>query len=621
MPLISYAGKVRAPEFPAGLDWLNTDHPLALKEQRGKIVLLDFWTFCCINCIHVIPELRKLEKKYARELVVIGVHSAKFTTEQGTDNIRQAVLRYDIEHPVVNDRDFTVWNNYAVDAWPTFILIDPDGYVVARHSGEGVYEAFDGAVGSLVEEFAREGRLDRSQRVYALEKSRAPESLFSFPGKIAADSLGKRLFITDSNHNRVVILSLTDFTVTAVIGNGTAGLHDGSFAQAEFDRPQGICFAGRSIYVADTENHAVRRIDLEAEQVETLAGKSDGLNSPWDLVEQNGVLYVAMAGSHQIWMLDPRTRKARPLAGTGREDIVDGKDSSAALAQPSGITTDGRRLYIADSEVSAVRSVDLSPGGEVHTIVGEGLFDFGDVDGAASSARLQHPIGIAWHGRELYVADTYNNKIKRIDPSTGYTSTVIGDGKEGNRDGEASGARLNEPNGLAIVDGTMYITDTNNHLIRYFRFDRGIVGTVMPRSVRKLVRPANAPGPYGGTVTHIPPQEVSEGRGSLRIALSLPDGYKWNTMAPFYAGVFPSDTSVASVGEAERNIEDPAFPLEIPITFRPGATSLVVDLIVYYCEAKSESVCLVKQIRFDVPLKVDGQVARKVVTLGYRLEG
>lgn len=626
-----YDGKVRAPEFPTGLDWLNTDRPLTIKEQRGKIVLLDFWTFCCINCIHVIPDLKRLEKKYARELVVIGVHSAKFTTEQGTENIRQAVLRYDVEHPVVNDRDFAVWNSYGVNAWPTFILIDPDGKIVARHSGEGVYDTFDDALGRLAEEFGRS--IDRTERVYALEKTRSQESLFSFPGKIAADSAGKRLFVTDSNHHRLVILSLPDFTVAAVIGSGRAGLRDGSYEEAEFNRPQGLCFADGLLYVADTENHAIRSVDLAAKSVVTLAGtgrqarngpvsghgRSAELNSPWDLAEHSGTLYIAMAGSHQIWTLDPRTGEARPFAGSGREDIIDGRAPSAALAQPSGITTDGQRLYIADSEVSAVRSIDFSPPGEVRTIVGVGLFDFGDVDGARPSVRLQHPIGIAWHGNDIYVADTYNNKIKRVDPATGHTTTIIGDGQVGTQDGAASRARLNEPNGLVIVGERMYITDTNNHLIRFYDFDRKTVGTIAPRAALMLVRRRNGPGSFSGDVTHIPLQEVGEGSGSLRLNLTLPEGYKWNTLAPFYTGVFPADTSVALPREPEQNIENPTFPLEIPLTFRPGTTSLVVDLVVYYCEAKSESVCLVKQIRFDVPVRVGGSSDGKTVTVDYRL--
>src|SRR5215475_7196021 len=135
--------RVRAPEITGGRGWLNTDKPLSLAALKGKVVLLDFWTYGCINCIHIIPDLKKLEAKYPNQLVVIGVHSAKFLNEKGTENIRQAILRYEIEHPVVNDKDFEIWQSYTARSWPTLVLINPKGKEVGRHSGEGIYDIFD----------------------------------------------------------------------------------------------------------------------------------------------------------------------------------------------------------------------------------------------------------------------------------------------------------------------------------------------------------------------------------------------------------------------------------------------------------------------------------------------
>ncbi len=437
MAQVSYPGKVNAPDFPPGLQWLNTARPLFMRDLRGKVVLLDFWTYCCINCMHVIPELKQLEAKYPNELVVIGVHSAKFTTEQGTENIRQAILRYGLEHPVVNDKDFLIWNSYAANSWPTLMIIDPEGKVVGRHSGEGIFELFDGIIGGIVKDFGAQGKINRTPLKFALERDRAPKSLLSYPGKIAVDVAGQTLYVTDSNHNRVIILSSSDFSVSDVVGEGSEGLKDGSFEEARFNKPQGIAVAGDALYVADTENHAIRKIDLRARKVTTLAGTGRQareynvsgkgtdveLNSPWDILLHKGKLYIAMAGPHQLWTLDLTTLEAKPYAGSGRENIVDGKLLLAALAQPSGITTDGKKLYFADSEVSAVRSADLDPSGSVETVVGEGLFEFGDKDGRGKEVRLQHPIGILFHDRHLYVADTYNNKIKRIDPATGRSET------------------------------------------------------------------------------------------------------------------------------------------------------------------------------------------------------
>ncbi|HEX8091522.1 MAG TPA: thioredoxin-like domain-containing protein, partial [Blastocatellia bacterium] len=474
-----YEGKVNAPDFPAGIEWLNTDRPLFLRELRGKVVVLDFWTYCCINCMHIIPDLKKLERKYASELVVIGVHSAKFAGERETDNIRQAILRYEIEHPVVNDKDMTVWQQFGVRAWPTLLLIDPAGKVVGYTSGEDIYEPFDKLIGKIVDAFGAKGQLDRRPLKLRLERYRAPAAMLAFPGKVLADEKSKQLFIADSNHNRIVVVSLEDASVREVIGGGGAGASDGRFADSSFNHPQGMAFDGRVLYVADTENHAIRAIDFERRAVTTIAGTGEQsrhyvlfggqglqtpLNSPWDLVLHDGLLYIAMAGPHQLWRMNPKTGGIAPYAGSGREDIIDGPLAEAALAQPSGITTDGRRLYFADSEVSAIRSASLDPGGNVETVVGQGLFDFGDRDGRGPEVRLQHPLGVVYHAGALYVADTYNNKIKRILPESKSAETLAGTGEGGLRDG--AGAAFDEPGGVSAAFGKLYVADTNNHAIR-----------------------------------------------------------------------------------------------------------------------------------------------------------
>src|SRR5512140_272720 len=637
MAQVGYAGKVNAPDFPEGLEWLNTDHPVSLKDLRGKVVLLDFWTFCCINCMHVIPELKKLEAKYTNELVVIGVHSAKFTTEQGTENIREAILRYGLEHPVVNDKDFEVWNSYAVNAWPTFVIIDPDGKVVGRHSGEGIYDLFDQVIGGIIKEFDPKGKINRTPVHFALEKNKAPESFLAYPGKIAVDKEQHRLYITDSNHNRVVVVSLPDGSVVDVVGAGATGFRDGSFEEAEFNRPQGIAVDGQAVYVADTENHAIRKIDLATRTVTTLAGngkqalqpniagkgKSISLNSPWDLLAQNGKLYIAMAGPHQIWTLDLKTLEARPYAGSGREDIVDGALRDAAFAQPSGITTDSSVLYVADSEVSGVRAVPLRTSDSVHTIVGKGLFDFGDVDGAGNDARLQHPIGILYHDGSLYIADTCNNKIKKINPKTRQAETFIGTGKKGMADGDALHATLNEPNGLVFAAGKIFITDTNNHLIRIYDPATKRVSTLQLKNADRLVAaPAKKKGEFKGELVQLPEQQVGAGDGMIDVTIKIPEGYKLNADAPFYIGYSSADSGVVRLipKVQEQNVQNPKFPLSIPATFGVGKTNVDVNLVVYYCAEGKESLCLIKQLRLAVPVQVGQANGTKKVNVEVALQ-
>ena len=444
--------------------------------------------------MHVFPQLRKLEHKYKNELAVIGVHSAKFTSEQDTDNLRKAVLRYELEHPVINDGQFVVWKQYSGRAWPTLIFIDPQGKIIGKHEGEITFEDFDTVIAQMVQEFEGKGILDRTPLNHRMEEG--AKSALAFPGKVLADEATDRLFISDSNHNRI-ILSTLEGEVRQVIGSGEVGFADGDFRIASFDHPQGMALDGDILYVADTENHAIRRVDLAGGKVETVAGTgrqargfgkggdalSTDLSSPWDLALHDGTLYIAMAGIHQLWSLDLEAKQVRPYAGNGREAPVDGPLLTASLDQPSGITTDGKVLYFADSEASAIRTADLNDSGRVGTIVGQDLFVFGDVDGTGDAVRLQHPIGIHFHDGVLYVADTYNNKIKRVFPQTRSVLTMLGTGEPGYLDDEANQALFHEPGGVSVAAGKLYVADTNNHAIRVADLDTGEVGTLELRGV------------------------------------------------------------------------------------------------------------------------------------------
>ena len=449
--------------------------------------------------MHIFPQLRKLERKYASELVVVGVHSAKFPTEKETDSLTAAVRRCELEHPVINDAEFQVWQQYSCRAWPTLMFIDPNGNVIGKHEGELTFEQFDQLLMGMVAEFDELGIMHRSP--LPTSPPRGPENDLSFPGKVLADEAGGRLFIADTNHNRIIVSSF-DGDVKQVIGTGEEALVDGPVSQSAFNHPQGMAINGDILYVADTENHAIRRIDLQDGQVETIAGtgeqgydrtggrtgRSTSLSSPWDVVLHNGVIYIAMAGIHQLWSLDLDTGIVGPYAGSGREAITDGPLASSALAQPSGITTDGDRLFFVDSETSSIRNCDLPPfnslhqggssGGSVRTLIGLGLFEFGDVDGDDFRVRMQHPIGITHHEGVLYVADTYNHKVKRVLPKTRSAFTVAGTGSPGHVDGPFAQARFSEPSGLSIANGRMYIADTNNHTIRVADLDTNEVATL-----------------------------------------------------------------------------------------------------------------------------------------------
>ncbi len=463
-----------APDLDGGVAWINTAGPISIrKDLKGKVVLLDFWTLCCINCIHLMPDLARLEKKYPNDLVVVGVHSPKFDNEKDTKSIRKAVLRYEIAHPVVNDADRKIWDRFGVQSWPTVALIDPEGKLVGMASGEGNYDVLDRAIGKLVELHKKKKTLNEKPIRFDLVRYREKgDTPLFFPGKVLADEKSGRLFIADSTHHRIVVTDLAG-KKQAVIGTGSPGKADGPFSAARFDDPQGLALDGETLYVADRKNHCIRAADLKAGTVATIAGtgeqaqdtrllsepapaKTTGLNSPWDLKLVGKTLFIAMAGHHQIWSLDLGRGLIGPYAGDGRENIKDGPLFAARFAQPSGLATDGKFLYVADSEVSAVRKVPLNGQGRVETLVGEGLFEFGDRDGVGPQVRLQHALGIEYHAGKLYLADTYNSKLKVLDPKTRRCETLAG-GPDG---------AFNEPAGLSYAAGKLYVADTNAHRVR-----------------------------------------------------------------------------------------------------------------------------------------------------------
>lgn len=486
-----FRGEVRAPDFPAGLDWLNSDHPLHISELRGHLVLLHFWTFCCINCMHALDQLRKIAEAFPDTLTVVSIHSPKFPREQFTNSVRDAVLRYGIDHPVVNDRSMYLWQQYAVHAWPTFIFIDPENRVIMRHEGEFFPAQAIALIKLMLEEFDAQGLLTHQPLHFTHEVS--SNSFLAFPGKLCLDVQTDRLIISDSGHHRLIETSLSG-QIRQIIGTGEAGHTDGPYDTAQFSRPQGIALADTTLYVADTENHLIRSVDLETRQVTTIAGTgiqygmvrtpttgpahTVALNSPWDLQYRENNLYIAMAGKHQIAVLHLATMEIEVFAGKGPEGLGDGAYHEAFFAQPNGLALDDHTLYVADSETSAIRAIDLTGLQQVRTLIGEGLFIFGDRDGIGDEVRLQHVQAICTYAGQLYLTDTYNNRIKRLNPQTRAVQSLAGDGNAGFRDGPFQEAQFNEPAGIAAANGKLYIADTNNHAIRILKLDTETVETV-----------------------------------------------------------------------------------------------------------------------------------------------
>ncbi len=616
----------RAPELRPDFAWLNTDRPLTFaKELKGQVVLLDFWTYCCINCMHVLPDLAYLEEKYRNEpFLVIGVHSAKFANESHRQTVRAAISRYEIRHPVIVDEQMSLWNEYTVRSWPTLVLVGLDRRIIGAVAGEGNREALDQAIGRALEEGRAAGTLAAGPLTLVRAQSVRAASGLAFPGKVLADPKGKRLFIADSNHNRIVIATLPDSrgrsTLVRAVGTGSVGREDGAAGAATFHHPQGLAMMGATLLVADTENHLIRAVDLETWEVRTVAGTGSqgcdraggklgtkqALSSPWDLAVEGSTCYIAMAGTHQIWRLDLPMGLCRAFAGSGRENIVDGPVEAAALAQPSGLALLGNHLYFADSEVSAVRRIDLAAE-RVETLVGRGLFDFGDVDGELAAARLQHPLGVAIGGKKILVADTYNHKIKELDPEGSRIRTLLGTGKPG-ADSEGRLA-LFEPGGLHAAEGILYVADSNNH--RVVRVDLSdlawsevtIEGLEAPDAARAGAGVAGVGEGDGAAVSVVAQAKLrADSATEWKVKVRLPEGAHVSEEAPASVRVSRGGSVLL-----QRTMLGATWPLAFELPAQPrGAADLHVQVSFAYCN-EGAGVCVPANPSWSVPVSFEDQ--------------
>ncbi len=469
--------RIKAPELADGLEWFNVIEPVRIADQRGRVVLLDFWTYSSINCMHTHHDLRHLEDKFGDRLLVISIHSPKFPHERVPANLQKAINRYPVRHPVVNDPSFKTWKQYNIRAWPSLIFIDPDGYIVGLLAGEGRRDQLE----KLIEKALRKAAEDMvtPDRPLALERKPEPNnSSLYFPGKILATE--NSIYISDSGHNRIVVINHHG-RINRVFGMNSAGMLDGFTDSAAFNHPNGMVKVKDALYVADTGNHAIRRINLVNGEVETIAGngkqgryesmryndaRTASLNSPWDLAYDKGYLYISMAGQHQIWRLHLSNNVLERFVGTGREDLTDGVASNSALAQPSGLALGGNALFVSDAETSAVRIVRI-PDGKINTLVGEGLFEFGDRDGTGKEVRLQYPLDVEFSEADniVYIADSFNNKIKLLDITTKAVHSLEFDG-------------LYEPSGISLHKNFLWIANTNNHCIGRLDLQSGLYETL-----------------------------------------------------------------------------------------------------------------------------------------------
>jgi len=592
-----------------GATWLNTSRALEASDLKNRIVLIDFWTYCCINCIHTLPDLAKLEKEFKDDLVIIGVHSGKFDNEKDSENIRQAIVRYGIEHPVVNDSDFRIWQGFGARSWPTLVLLNPQGEMVQFLSGEGHYEVLKKSIQDLIKTLPKNATKERSTLPIALEKNKQPPMEFKFPSKLVYVPELKTLFVVDSNHQQIAALEWdpkkpNTAKVSYRIGvKDEKGARDGDYDKAQFNLPQGIAYANKTLYIADTDNHLIRKIDLTKKHVSTIAGtgkKGDervvksanatktALSSPWDvaLFPDADNLVIAMAGTHQLWNLNLSSHKLDVLAGNGNESIDDGQYPKNSLSQPSGLSPYLGGLYIVDSETSSLRTIDHND--VVTTLIGTGLFDFGLKDGKKSSARMQHPLALTSDISGIYIADTYNHAIRRYGVLNKKLDTVIGNGTRGKP--------FNEPAGIAKYGDLLIISDTNNHLLKTYDLVSKKLNTIR---IVKEIEPRKFLERMPSIIA-IEKPKLSPGVSTVEV--SFPSGYKLNQEAPSWIALFEGKEKNAKlVSEWNRSELIKTTQLKLPALKEGGNYWLQGTF--YYCQDQTSSLCEIASVQTQVEVK------------------
>lgn len=572
-----------------------------------------------------MAQLRLLRERFPNELVIISVHSAKFPAEGLTNNIREAIMRHGLDHPVVNDVDFQVWQNYTVKAWPTLVVIDPQGKIVHTQSGEILAEEFALEIEALINEFEGKGLLDRTPLDLQTERIQEPLRPLDYPAKVLLTDQGV-LYVADTGHHRILGVHLSEDglkgEIVRVFGGSRPGFQDGPADTAAFHNPHGLALSGDTLYVADTENHAIRAIELDSGTVRTVAGtgeKAHGrfnlgkptetpLRSPWAVLGVEDIVFIAMAGTHQIWAL-LREGQIGPFFGNGREALVDGDQMQSSFNQPSDLSLGMGHIFVADSEASAIRAISLlEEKPHVVTLVGQGLFEFGDIDGRGGMVRLQHPTGLTFYEGLVYIADSYNHKIKTLDPTTGEVKTLIGTGEPGHADGAFNEAELFEPEGVVASKGRLYIADTNNHLVRVADLKSGMLHTLMLRGLERL-QPMMSDEERQPNLRY-DPLLVMPGQVTFSFDIKLPAGYKLNPEAPLTLRVSQNGAGSTHTFESEQT---PTVALAVN-----SDQDLTFDLTLYYCETEAERLCLIHDALFVLPCRL-AEAGSSVVRIPYRV--
>lgn len=613
--------------------WLNLSRPLETSDLKGRIILLDFWTYACVNCIQALPEIKKMEQQFGSKLTVIGVHSGKFDNEKDPRAIRKAVLKYDITHPVINDSQLKIWNNFEIKAWPSFVLINPHGDVEKIYSGENELLRVKKDIKKLIKKYKYQ--INRDALPIRLEKHDLIGNVLSFPTKLEyVNNFSYKsrhvpaIFISNSGQHNIVVTSLVG-DIILKIGSGKEGFEDGSFDVASFSSPQGLLYFAEKLYVADKGNHALRVIDFKEGKVTTLIGsgqrgevvenngefseaKDLELASPTDIefFPNKETIAIANSGTHQILSYNLKSQKISILAGNGSEGIDDGKYPENSLAQTEDMSAYGHKLYFIDSESSSLRSLDEN--GNVKTLIGKDLFKFGHENGGIDKALMQHPLGLIVDDTGAYISDSFNHTIRKYDFSSGQIRDLIGAKKRGDGVGSASATQFDEPDGIVAVLDRFYVADSNNN--RILTIGRGSLNSELLDVMPPLKLPKEGFLEYLPNLQKIAPIKVKSD-SEILVKIEVKKGWKINEMGPSFINLLSMEKDreavmIESFDWQSVKKKEMKFP-----KLKSGKNYLLQGTI-YYCEDKKNSLCYIKSYEQEIIADDDEKGAEIGIELG-----
>lgn len=611
--------------------WFNVSRPLKVGDLEDRVILLDFWTYACVNCIQALPEIKALEKEYGSKLTVIGVHSAKFVNEKDSKAIRKAILKYDINHPVINDDNLKIWNSFKISSWPSFVLINPKGNIIATYVGEEDIPRLKSEVKEVISKFKYQ--LNRASLPIMLEGANLIGNVLDFPTKLEYSSnfsyqkyKNPALFIANSGANNIIVSSLSG-DIIVKIGSKVDGFLDGDFSEASFSAPQGLLYDNGKLYVADKGNHALRLIDFKEEKVTTLIGSSKkgsfidkktsakdvDLASPTDIEffpDKNHIV-IANSGTHQILSYDLKKEEVSVLAGSGVEGIEDGKYPKNSLAQTADMDVFNKKLYFVDSKTSSLRVLDSK--GEVETLIGKGLFDFGNKDGSKEEALMQHPLGLLVDDTGAYISDSFNHVIRKYSFSSKKISSLVGSKVRGEDLGSAKSTEFDEPEGIKSILGNFYISDSNNNrivLVNRGTLKSGVLDIMPPLRLSKegfleyLPNLQRAP-----TINVVNDEEIS-------FKININKGWKINENGPSFLNLLElvkNDQANLIATFDWNSIEHNKIKLP---KLKIGV-DYILQGVIYYCEDKKNSLCYIKSYEQQIIANQESKSKEIEMKLGF----